>query len=231
MLIAPPVVAAERILDLESALMKAAEPERAEVDLPFPIVDLDEPNILAAQRLTDVDPLLVPANATIGPDAPDFIMARILKRGKARRVWSRRGRVVGGWGSIVEGLVRAERIECVAPGIEAVLLRATGVAGGGRVHSRLRVRCMRSCRPFCWGEAGSIKSGRIPRRIHQTERAESRSRAWVAKGTPLSERIRRGKPYSWKARTKTGRLSVTRVLVSARQSSTQRLYPSAMVRG
>lgn len=32
------------------------------------------------------------------------------------------------------------------------------------------------------GEAGSIRSGRIPSRTHQTERGERRPRAWVANG-------------------------------------------------
>lgn len=82
---------------------------------------------------------------------------------------------------------------------------------------------MRSCRPFCWGEAGSIRSGRIPRRTHQTESGESRPRAWVAKGTPLSERMRVGRPYSWNARRKTGRLSTPWVVVSARQLRSMRL--------
>ena len=61
--------------------MKAAEPERAEVDIPFAIVDLDEPKVFAAEGLADIDPLFVPADAAIIADPPDFIMAGILKRG------------------------------------------------------------------------------------------------------------------------------------------------------
>jgi hypothetical protein len=34
-------VATERILDLESAFVETAEAKRAEVDIPFSIVDLD----------------------------------------------------------------------------------------------------------------------------------------------------------------------------------------------
>ena len=66
--------------------MKAAESERAEVHIPFAIVDLDEPNILATEGLTNVDPLLVPADPAIVTDAPDFIVAGVLERGKARGV-------------------------------------------------------------------------------------------------------------------------------------------------
>ena len=66
--------------------MKAAKPKRTEVHIPFTIVDLDEPNIFPAEGLTDVDPLLVPADPAIVTDAPDFIVAGVLERGKARGV-------------------------------------------------------------------------------------------------------------------------------------------------
>jgi hypothetical protein len=55
-------VPAERVLDEESALMESPQAERAEVDIPFAVVDLDEPDEVLAQGLTDVDPLLVPAD-------------------------------------------------------------------------------------------------------------------------------------------------------------------------
>jgi hypothetical protein len=42
-------VPAQRILDEEGALVESAQAERAEVDIPFAVVDLDEPDI---RRLT-----------------------------------------------------------------------------------------------------------------------------------------------------------------------------------
>ncbi len=65
---------------------------------------------------------------------------------------------------------------------------------GGRAVSPLRVWCIRSCRQFCSGWAGSISSGRMPKRTHHTESVESRPRAFEAKGAPLSVRIRAGSP-------------------------------------
>jgi hypothetical protein len=53
----PAVVPAERILDEAGALVESAQAERAEVDIPFAVVDLDESDVLLAQGLTDVDPL------------------------------------------------------------------------------------------------------------------------------------------------------------------------------
>ena len=44
-------------------------------------------------------------------------------------------------------------------------------APGGRVASCFNVRCIRSCRPFCSGCPGSIRSGSIPIRIHHADKA------------------------------------------------------------
>lgn len=46
------------------------------------------------------------------------------------------------------------------------------------------------------GMPGSMSSGRIPRRIHHTLNGDRRPRPIVAKGTPLSVRIRSGSPNS-----------------------------------
>ena len=43
---------------------------------------------------------------------------------------------------------------------------------GGLVVSFLRVRCMRSWRPFCCGCPGLMRSMAMPRRSHQTESFE-----------------------------------------------------------
>ena len=85
---------------------------------------------------------------------------------------------------------------------------ALRLAAGGIVVSALRSLCMRSCRPFCWGEAGSMRSGVIPSLIHQTERRDRRPRDMEAKGGPLSVRMRSGSPNSWKRRVNTRRLPV-----------------------
>lgn len=37
------------------------------------------------------------------------------------------------------------------------------MSGPNRVASALRVLCIRSCRPFCWGLSGSISFGRMPK--------------------------------------------------------------------
>ncbi len=66
--------------------MAAAQSQRAEVDVPFTVVDLDESDVLLAQGLAHIDPLLVPADPTIAADAADLVMAGILQRGDAGRM-------------------------------------------------------------------------------------------------------------------------------------------------
>src|SRR5215469_9286951 len=87
---------------------------------------------------------------------------------------------------------------------------------GGRVVSVLRVRCMRSRRPFCCGWPGLMRSMAMPRRSHQTESLERLNRAFgLANGTPLSERIACGRPRSRKSCSKAVKAGASRTEVSA----------------
>ena len=77
---------AERIFNQQGALMESAQADGAEVHVPFAVIDLHQADVFLAQGLADVDPLLVPADPAIVTDAPDFIVAGVLERGKARGV-------------------------------------------------------------------------------------------------------------------------------------------------
>ena len=74
---------------------------------------------------------------------------------------------------------------------------------------------MRSWRPFCCGFPGSMNSGITPKRTHQAESLDSRAKVVVAKGTPLSVRMRLGKPYSLNKRVNTGFAPSTEVEFNA----------------
>lgn len=89
--------------------------------------------------------------------------------------------------------------------------------------SALRVRCMRSWRPFCCGLPGSMSSGITPRRTHQAESRDRRASVFVAKGTPLSVRMRVGRPCSLNRRVKIGLAPSTLVESSAWQPKRKRL--------
>jgi hypothetical protein len=69
--------------------MESAQPEGAEVEVPFAVVDLDQADVLLAQGLADVDPLFVPADPAIAADAADLKVARILQWREASWVGSR----------------------------------------------------------------------------------------------------------------------------------------------
>jgi hypothetical protein len=74
-----------------------------------------------------------------------------------------------------------------------------------------------------------MRSGRMPSLIHHTLSRESRPRAMEAKGTPLSVRIRVGKPNSQKSRPKT-RLVPTKV-VPAQALTAEQITAAAVLDG
>jgi hypothetical protein len=108
--------------------MESAQAERAEVDVPFAVIDLYQANLLVAQGLTDVYPVLVPADPAVATHPADLVVAGILQRGEVGGVGSRGRGVERGRRRIVERLMGAERVVLVAPPIEAALLVAPAVA-------------------------------------------------------------------------------------------------------
>jgi hypothetical protein len=85
-------VAAEHVLDQRGTLVEAAEAERAEVDVPLGVIDLDEANVLPAQGLADIHPVAPPADAAVITHAAHLVVAGVLEgrevarygRGEAR---------------------------------------------------------------------------------------------------------------------------------------------------
>ncbi len=80
--------------------------------------------------------------------------------------------------------------------------RSRRLAAGGWAASCFRVRCIRSCLPFCSGCPAARRSGRIPNLIHHTASRDNPATAREANGGPLSVRIACGIPYSRKAASK-----------------------------
>ena len=67
----------------------------------------------------------------------------------------------------------------------------------------------------------------MPSRIHQTERRDSRPSAVVAKGTPLSVRMMRGRPYSRNSRRKTARATPDAVFTNLKPDLVDRFPKGA----
>src|SRR5713101_3425584 len=72
-----------------------------------------------------------------------------------------------------------------------------------------------------------MSSGKMPRRTHHAESLDKRARALVAKGTPLSVRIRFGSPYSLNSRVKVGFACSTAVDARARHLESALLFSAA----
>ena len=104
-------------------------------------------------------------------------------------------------------------------------------AAGGFAVSCFSVWCIRSCRPFCSGQPGSIRSWRIPSPSHHIARRLNPAGAGLANGGPLSLRIASGKPYSRNTASNTARTWGPSVFSTDRQRCTYRLKASLMVSG
>jgi hypothetical protein len=76
-----------------------------------------------------------------------------------------------------------------------------------------------------------MPSGRLPRRTHHADNGERLARVLVANGTPLSVRMRFGRPHAWNRRVNSGVAAATLVDDRAWQPSSKRLKPVAPVSG
>lgn len=94
-------------------------------------------------------------------------------------------------------------IKLLSEVVELALLCPQGVCGWPRGF-RLERAVHAFMAPVLCGLPGSMSSGNTPRRIHHADNCDSRASVLVANGTPLSVRIRCGKPYSLKIRVNTG---------------------------
>ncbi len=114
---------AERILDEQGALVESTQSERAEVDIPYAVVDLDQSDELLTQGLADVDPLLVPADAAVAS------FARWVSGGSDMDAPPRR-RVAVSVVPMLVGLLAAQRAAPHVRTVDIVLLFAGGIAFG-----------------------------------------------------------------------------------------------------
>src|SRR5674476_701714 len=74
----PGPVCIESRVELFVALVEAAQQQRTKMEIPDPVVDLLEPDVLVDQRMADVEPALLPADSAVSTDAPDLEVAGVL---------------------------------------------------------------------------------------------------------------------------------------------------------
>jgi len=117
-------------VELEVALIEAAEEQRSEEDGPYPVVDLLHSHVLLGEHLAHVDPATSPAYPTIPTDQAPLEVRRVQELGYLARVGPERRLVDGGRRLLVQGFVRPRVVELLAEAIEDALLG--GMARGRR---------------------------------------------------------------------------------------------------
>src|SRR5712692_3021951 len=178
-----------------------AELDRAVTHGPAAIRALGEADRLAGQRLGEINLGVAPANGAVGANSSQSVAGRILGLAQHAIPAPRRQRVMLGRRAVGERRVWPLFIVDALESAEPVELLAQGAR-----------------RPFCSGLPGATRSGHTPALITLTASRDSPAAPVEAKGGPLSERSRTGRPYSRNAASSTGQTCS----VSLRPSAWQR---------
>lgn len=105
------------------AFEQPSDPECTEVDIPDPVIDFLQSDILADTDDLDVDPMPVPSNAAIGADVAHLEVVGIFERGALVRHRSWGSSIQGIRSLLVEGFMWAVMIKLLSEMIELALLR------------------------------------------------------------------------------------------------------------
>lgn len=111
------------------AVVEVAEKDVGKEDVPQSIVDFLEPNILALQNLRDIDPLIGPADASVGRDLPDLEVGRVVyaRQTSGQRPGRRHIELSGA--SLSDRLMGSLVVELDPEAIEAELLSPSVLLG------------------------------------------------------------------------------------------------------
>ena len=120
------------IFNLLAPFVHAPQLEGPKVYVPESVADFFETDVLARQRVRDAHPSLLPADAAIAADEPDFKVPGVFERGQAPWPLARRGQIVLRRCLLIERFVRPIVVVFLAEAIEAELLGAQRPAWGTR---------------------------------------------------------------------------------------------------
>lgn len=67
------------ILDPQLALVHPSKQDRAEMDVPEPIADLAQSNVLAGERVGDAHPSAFPADPAVSADVANLVVSGVLE--------------------------------------------------------------------------------------------------------------------------------------------------------
>jgi hypothetical protein len=112
------------IFDAYVAFEQPTEFQRSAVDMPDARIDCLEADVFPGTGGGDVDPLMVPPDATVGADIAHLEAVGVLERWQFGGHCPRGGLVAGSGGAPVERLMRPCMVELVTAVVELPLLRA-----------------------------------------------------------------------------------------------------------
>src|SRR5215831_10431035 len=136
--------------------IQPAQPHRTVKHHVIAFIQWTQSDQLVGENLAQKCTLAAPLQAALLGDAPHDQIRLILDFGNA---WRKRSKT-----------------NCCCRGSRA----------GGHSVACLSVECMRSCRPLSCGEAGRVRSGRMPSLIQRSDKRLKPPGARLAKGVPLS---------------------------------------------
>lgn len=115
-------MAALVVFNLQPAFIHATELERSKVDVPDPVVNFLEADVLAGEGVSDADPVLLPATAAVATDEAHLEVAGILDCREARWQPASRGLISRRRGVLAERFVGPFVVELLSELIEPHLL-------------------------------------------------------------------------------------------------------------
>jgi hypothetical protein len=169
--------------DPSLVFIKESKVKVKEADQPDLVIDLADSNDLASKDPAEVDLSSAHADPAAMRHTNGSVVVRVIGLGwrcvDATRRCIEISRISTAQ-SLMRPLLIANRDEL----IEALLLLRK-LNEAGLIASFFSVRCMRSWRPFCWGQPGLMRWILMPSLSHQTASLESPNRALPeAKGVP-----------------------------------------------
>src|SRR3982751_2352386 len=183
------------------ARVEPAYRERSIEHLAPAFIHGSEAEVLMGKHFADERSLAFPFQAALLRDPPYLDVFVIGQFRHTARIRAAARPVATGRRAVVQRFMRPLFVVNALELLERLLLCAP--RGLRRLcRGLLRSQCIRSCRPFSCGDAGRLRSGRMPSFTHHIESRLNPPGATEANGAPLSVWITAGRPNSRNAASK-----------------------------
>src|SRR5260370_10796504 len=217
-------------LHLQGVAVEARQRKGSEVHAIVTIVDRQQRDAFSIQHLAEKHIPLLPVNHPSLPHAAHHAGAAIVRFRYPCGILSRR-RAVARLRVFMSSASCGRSWLYSCRNKSRACCWARRLALGGDAASCFKVRCIRSCLPFCSGCPAAMRSGVIPSFIHHTASRDRPAIERPANGGPLSVPIASGMPYSPNPASKMACTRARSIFSTAWQRSRYRLYASVIVNG